>query len=261
MKIIRKAVEIGNGAAVYVPREYKGKEILVILPEGIEEIKRRVLTRLVDFMPNVLGAYIYGSYARGEQEKNSDIDILILANEKDDKLKYAFDDVDIRIMDMEGIKRSIKNLPGLIMPILMEAKSFLNPLLLEELKKEKIDFKKFSWNFQDIKRIIKIIEGFIEIDNKDISPSHIYSLMMRTRVLCMIESLVKKRDFSNKAVKKVLLDYGLDESIYKRYYEIYQEIRENREVEEKIKKEEILKLIEIVKKYLHKVENEAKKKA
>ena len=56
---------MGNGAAVYIPKEYSGREIVIILPEGIDEIKRRVLTNLIEFMPNIIGVYIYGSYARG----------------------------------------------------------------------------------------------------------------------------------------------------------------------------------------------------
>jgi len=261
MKIIKKAIEIGNGAAVYVPREYKGKEITLFLPEGIKEIKRRVLSKLIEFMPNILGVYLYGSYARNEQTEYSDVDLLIIVQEKDDKIKAIFDDIDIRVITLENIKKSIKNLPALILPILKEARVFLNSLLLEELKQEKIDFRKFIWNFQDIVRIIKIIEEFIKIDDKDISPSHIYSLMMRARILCMIEGLIKNKNFSNKIVKKTLLEHGLNEEIYEKYYSIYQKIRDNQDVEEKVTKEEILNLIKIIKKSLKKIKNETNKKA
>lgn len=263
MDIVKRVVGIGNGAAVYVPREYKGKEVIVILPEGIREIRRRVLYRLIDFMPNILGVYLYGSYARNEQGRDSDIDVLIITNEKQgrEEIKKIFDDIDIRVLTLQNIKKAIENFPALILPILKEARAFLNPALLEELKNSKFDVKKFSWNFQDIRRILKIIKGFIEIDEKDIAPSHIYSLIMRVRILCMIESLLKNKIFSNKAVKKVLLDYGLTEKEFGKFYNIYQRIRKDKEVDEKINKEEILELIEIVKRYSKKLENETKKEA
>ena len=83
MRLIKKAVEIGNGAAVYVPKEYLGKEIVITLQESVQEIKKRVLTSLIEFMPNILGVYLYGSYARNEQTLDSDIDILVITKEKD----------------------------------------------------------------------------------------------------------------------------------------------------------------------------------
>jgi len=75
-----------------------------------------------------------------------------------------------------------------------------------ELRSSQINFEKFKWNFGDIKRIIKIIEGFIEIDDKDIGPSHIYSLIMRIRVLHMMDSLLSKQAFSNKSIENLLVD-------------------------------------------------------
>jgi len=259
MKIVRKAVEIGNGAAVYVPREYKGRQILIVLPEGIEEIRRRVLTRLVDFMPNVLGVYLYGSYARGESTRESDIDLLIIVQEKDDKIKALFDDIDVRVLTLESAKKSVKNFPIPTMIMLRESETFLNPLLLEELKKETPDLRGLKWHFEEIKGMIKIIEGFIELDDKDIDASHVYSLIMRARVLYMIECLLKDKAFSNDAVKKKLLKYGLNEKVFNDYYQIYQRIRDDKEVKEKIDKEEIERLIRIIKKYCKEIGNETKK--
>ncbi|MBI2448788.1 nucleotidyltransferase domain-containing protein [Candidatus Pacearchaeota archaeon] len=260
MRLIKQAVEIGNGAAVYVPREYAGKEVEIIIPEGIDEIKKRVLNKLINFMPNVLGIYLYGSYARNEQTKESDIDILILTREKDDKIKYIFEDIDIRVLTLEETNKAIESFPAIIIPILRESISFVNPLLLEELKKRKFDLKKFIWHFDDTKRIIKIIEKFIEINEEEISNSHIYSLIMRIRVLYMIESLIKNKSFNNIDIKKILLNNGLSKRIYNKFYFIYNKIRNNEEPKDKINKNEILILIKIIKKYLGKIENETEKK-
>jgi len=261
MRIIRRAVEIGNGAAVYVPREYRGRQVLVVLPEGIGEIRKRALAKLVDFMPNVLGVYLYGSYARGESTNESDIDLLIIVQKKDEKIKALFDDIDTRVLTLDGIKKSIKDFPVPVMIMLREAEAFLNPLLLEELKKEKPGLKGLKWHFEDIKSIIKVIEKFIEVDDKDIDASHIYSLMMRARVLYMIECLLKNAPFSNGGVKKKLSKYGLSGKNFDGYYKIYQRIRDDEAAEGKINKEEIENLIGIIKKYEGDMENEAKKKA
>ncbi|PIU76104.1 hypothetical protein COS75_00845 [Candidatus Pacearchaeota archaeon CG06_land_8_20_14_3_00_35_12] len=261
MIISKTAIGMGNGAAVYVPKEYEGKEVLVILPEGIEDLKKRVLSKLIQFMPNVLGVYLYGSYARGEEKQNSDIDILIIVQEKDIRIKELFDDVDVRVLTLKEIRKGIENFPVVTLPILKESKVFLNPLLLEELRNSKINFDKFKWHFQDIKRIIKIVKTFVEMDEEDISPDNIYSLMMRIRICNMMESLVKNEIFSNKSVKKVLLNYGLTEDEYEKFYSIYQQIRDNKDAKIKINKEEIFKLIKILADYYTKLEKEVKSKA
>jgi hypothetical protein len=132
--------------------------------------------------------------------------------------------------------------------------------LLEELKNIKFDLKKLRWNFEDIKRIIKIIEGFIGLDEKDISPSHIYSLMMRIRVCYLIECLLKNKEFSNEGVKKLLIGYGLGNRETDKFSCIYRAIRNDEKLIAKIDKTEILNLLRILKDYSFKIENETKKK-
>src|SRR3989344_696043 len=100
MRLLKQVVEIGNGAAVYVPKEYIGKEVVITLPENLEDIKKRILTSLIDYMPNILGVYLYGSYAREEQEKNSDIDILIITKDKDEQIKNILKDIDVRVVQL-----------------------------------------------------------------------------------------------------------------------------------------------------------------
>ena len=260
MRIIKRTVEMGNGAAVYIPKEYSGREIVIILPEGIDEIKRRVLTNLIEFMPNIIGVYIYGSYARGEEEKDSDIDILVITKEKDDRIKNVLGDIDLRVLTLGGVKKTIDNYPALIMPILREARPLLNSVLLEELKKSKIDFKKLKWNFEDIKRILRIIKEFIELDEKEIAPSHIYSLIMRAKVCYLIECMLKNKNFSNDNLRKIFLENGFEKQEVDRLFLIYRKVRENEEIKISVKKEEILKLLKFIKSYSEKLEHESKKK-
>ncbi len=131
---------------------------------------------------------------------------------------------------------------------------------MEELKNSKIELKKLKWNFEDIKRIIKIIEGFIEIDKNDISPSHIYSLMIRIRSCLLMECLLKNKKFSNESIKRLLINYGFEEKAVDNFFDIYALIRENKEFKINVKKSEILRLIKFLKEYSKKLENETKKK-
>ncbi|MEK6854789.1 MAG: DUF2080 family transposase-associated protein [Nanoarchaeota archaeon] len=261
MKITKKAIGIGNGAAVYVPKEYSGKQVVLILPEGISEIKSRIIETLAGHMDNIVGVYLFGSYARGESDSLSDIDVLIITKEENIGLKYLFGDIDVRVMTLEQIKKSIKNFPAITLPILKEAKTIINPVLLDELKNYKTEYKNFKWNFDDIRRTTKIIETFIEFDEEDISISHIYSLVMRARVCYMIQSLLRNKQFSNLGLKNELLRRGLDKEVYDSYYEIYRKIRDEEEIRGKIDKEKITRFINILRRYALELENESKKAA
>lgn len=262
MKIIKQVVEIGNGAAVYVPKEYKGKEVIVILPDKINDIKKRILNELVDFMPNILGVYLYGSYAREEQTKDSDIDILVIVKNKDENIKKILKNefsLDARIVPLDSLKSSLINFPLLISPILKESVVWLNSQLIDELKEYKINYTKFKWNFDEIKRTIKIIKEFINLDN-EINSSHVYSLIMRIRLCYIIECLLKEKNFTNEGVEKMLLKNGFVKNEIEKYFKIYREIRESGETKQKINREEILKLLNFSKIYSERQENESKKK-
>ena len=261
MKLIKKAIEMGNGAAVYVPKEYAGRQVVIILPEGIVEIKRRIIERLEDYMENIVGVYLFGSYARGESHSLSDIDVLIITQNEAKELKHLFTDMDARVSTLEGIRKSIQRLPAISLPIIREAKTLINPVLLEELKKSKINYKNFKWNFDDIKRVIKIIEDFIELDEEDIGLSHIYSLFMRARICYMMDGLLRDRQFSNRGLQKELAKRGLDKGKYEEYYDVYRKVRDDEEVEGKIDKDKITQFINIIRKYASELENESKKKA
>lgn len=260
MRIIKKAIGMGNGAAVYVPKEYSGRQVVVILPDGIDDIKKRIIEKLSDRMENVVGAYLFGSYARGERHILSDIDLLVITKDKEKGLKQIFDDMDVRVMTLETIKKSIEKFPAMMMPILKEAKTIINPVLLDELKNSKINYKNFKWNFDDIKRIIKIIETFIETDEDDIDISHVYSLIMRARISYMMDCLIKNKQFSNAELENEMIKRGLDKKTYEGYYAIYRKVRDDEIVSGKIDKEKIMHFIGIIKKYASELENESKKK-
>ena len=260
MIIKKRAIRMGNSAAVYLPKKYENAEIVIHLPEGIEEVRQRAIELLLPHLGDVLGAYIFGSWAREEQETDSDIDILVILGEKQE-IKNPYEDIDLRIATLESVERSIENYPAMIMPLLKEANVIINPKLLAELRGKEIDVRKFEWSFEEAKSMLGIVKSSLEMDRKagTVNLDLVYSLILRLRTAYAIESLIKDKVFSNFGVKKIASDYGLNESAYNRLYRVYRQVRDNKRVAERVKIEEIEHLLEIVKNYLNKVENEAKK--
>ena len=70
------------------------------MKNNIENMKKRIVPVLKK--NNVVRAGIFGSYARGEQKKNSDIDILV-----------KIDDKDFSLLDLITLEMRLKEILGL----------------------------------------------------------------------------------------------------------------------------------------------------
>ncbi|MBS3086845.1 nucleotidyltransferase domain-containing protein [Candidatus Pacearchaeota archaeon] len=176
-----------------------------------------MLKILEPYLENILGVYLYGSYARDEQREDSDIDILVISN-KNFKIKEK--GFEIIVLKEDEIKDAIKIASVLVYSALMEAKPIINLELLINLRKKHIplagDFKEY---IKETKEIIKINEEFL-------SP---YSIILRLRGIYIIENLltVKKysyRDFKNWVLKDIKdkLDFN---SIYEAYLKIKKDLK------------------------------------
>lgn len=259
MRLVKQAVAIGNGAAVYVPREYVGKEVVVTLPEGITEIKSRVLTALIECMPNIVGVYVYGSFARNEQELDSDVDILVVTKEKDRRIKEVLSGMDARVVPLNAAMKAIREYPVLIVPILREAVALLNPVLLEELKSKTLNIARLRWSLEEAKRTVRIIETFMGLDKAEVSATHLYSLLMRARVCVLIECLLKNKAYTTEKLKNTLFQHGFTKETVGQWLALYREVRYNRDVSASASREEIQALIVFLKKKLNQINHETRK--
>ena len=80
--MIKEVKRFGNGAMVLLPKEWEGAKVDVVRAlKTKEEIVDEVLEILKPHLPKVRGIYLVGSYTRGEQTLESDVDILVIADE------------------------------------------------------------------------------------------------------------------------------------------------------------------------------------
>ena len=253
-QIYRIAVSWGNSSGVLLPNEWKNKEVQVILIDRTLEIKKEIFNILEDYLEDILGIYLVGSYARGEQTERSDIDILVISTEV--KKEIVSGKYNVSIYPLKNIKDSLKNNPIIIYPRLLEAKTILNNALLDELKTIApiLTTKNFKVFINDTKRIIKMNKEFIELDKLDgdilESVSVDYSIILRLRGIFMIKGILHKQKYSTKEFKNWLKSKIED---YEKAYEIYENFRDDKKIKIKIRiklVEELLSLLnEEVKKY------------
>ena len=208
MELIKNAISWGNSAGVLLPKEWKGKEVKVVLIDRSLQIKKEVFDILSNYSEDILGIYLIGSYARGEQTKRSDVDVLVITsktNERIERGKYDFLVVSEDLVE-EKFKKNI--LP--LLPMLKEAKTLLNSSLIEKFKNTKITKRNLRFHIETTKSAMGVVKEFIElakIDNRKITDRIAYSLVLRLRELYIVDCLIKNKMWNNKEflslVKKV----------------------------------------------------------
>jgi len=233
-KTVKKS---GNGGAVWVPRNWLGEEIIITRLETPKlSIKEKSINFLLPHLKDISGIFLYGSYARKEETSESDIDIIVIAKNKFNISNTGKFDIDI--IEFKKIENLIEKNPIFYYSIIKESKPILNSLLLEKLKKIKLNTKNFKWFINTTKDHIKSNREFIELDKLDgeylTSYVVIYSIILRLRGIFLIKCLMNKVNYSNKSFKKWLLK-NIPNLDYKIAYAIYKEIRDNKKVDKKMK--------------------------
>ena len=81
-EIAKTVVPFGNGSIVYTPKKWIGEKVTVVLEARHRDICTETIDALKPWLDKIEGIYLFGSHARNEQEKNSDVDILVISENK-----------------------------------------------------------------------------------------------------------------------------------------------------------------------------------
>jgi predicted nucleotidyltransferase len=254
MEITKSVSKWGNGAGILLPKEWIGNQVKIICIDRTLEIKKEVFSILYPYLEDIIGIYLVGSYARGEETADSDIDIIAVSDSiKKDIFSSKYH---ISIITLENLKKTLHgDYPELILPRLMEAKALLNKKLLEELKNIRISRNSFKAFVEDTERIIKINEGILSIEkNKGeltSSASIAYSIILRLRGVFLIKAILKNKKYSSKDFKNWICSY-LNEETFNSIYNAYSDFKRKKHSKIKLKIEDLEKLLVLLKKELKK---------
>mgnify|MGYP001571330370 CR=1 FL=1 len=233
-QIVKTVVKSGNGGAVWVPKDWLGQEVVVILPEKPKlDLKEKIIHLLEPYLKDIISVGIYGSFARNEQTKDSDVDVLVITKDKKLELRLKEEKMEVTSFPIDKLKLAIEKHPAIYYQMVQEAEPLINAYVFEELKKTKIEKENFKNYLNETKEHIKSNRELVELDKINNiylkSYSVLYSSMLRLRGLFIIKCILEKIKFSNKKFKSWLSAKGLNQSEYEVCYKAYKCIRDNKD--------------------------------
>jgi predicted nucleotidyltransferase len=198
---IKRTVRAGNSSAVVLPKAWLNREVRIELVRKTDEIiLKEIIELLEDKIPleEVIGIYIVGSYARGEETAESDIDILVIT----DGVEHASIELgaySIMIVSSRSLKYKLENDLLPIGSMIMEAKPLLNANYLKGIivnaSKKNVD-----WYVRTTDDKLKLARRALnKLKNVEYAPSElVYTLVLRIRTLLMIKGIISKKIYSKK---------------------------------------------------------------
>tara|TARA_Y100000034_G_scaffold55070_2_gene67540 strand:+ start:2223 stop:2984 length:762 start_codon:yes stop_codon:yes gene_type:complete len=243
-EIVKNTIRLGNSSAVILPNTWKYKKVRIQLVEEliVQDLLEILLNR--DLLKEVIGVYLVGSYARGEESEDSDVDILIVTDSVNKQIKEgSYEMILVSVGKFE--ERFGKSL--YLSSMVRESKTLINDSFIRESREMKIDIpvKKYV---REIKSVIRFNEDNLDWDkemNSKVLDGVVYSLVLRFRELYLIDCIINKKDYS----RYKFLDLVGNENLYDAYLRIKNDKknRDNSFVEEVI--ELIGKMKEFVRKF------------
>ncbi len=248
--IEKEVVPFGNGSIVYTPKKWIGRKVAVVLQQQLIDVKGETLEILKPHLDLVEGAFLFGSFAREEHTRESDLDVLVITSKRI-AIKRA-GKMDILAKTKEEFLQELKKDKTLFLhQILSEAKPIFNENLLKELKERqgKPDYNQFLDDtigaFKSVQELLQASkkQGLEYLDSNAI----IYSLMLRIRGLLTAQGLAKKQPYSNQKMENRLKAHGFSEKAIKDFGTVYRAERDNKKTSVKIRLDEAEKLFEAAK--------------
>jgi len=243
MQLTKKIVRVGNSAGVILPKGWQGGVARVELIKKPINIKQDLLEILDPHLSEVVGIYLTGSYARGEETKDSDVDVLVITNNLQKRIKQGKYEI---ILISKGSLKSVleKNVFPLLF-MLKEAKPLMNSELIEKYKNTELTKKNLKFHIETTKSAMKVIEKSIEVsDEMGIleGDGSAYSLILRLRGIYLINCLKTGKKWSKPEFLKLIKEISGSLNAYYGYLRVKNDLK----AEDKLSLAEAKKLCDYI---------------
>lgn len=222
---LKRAVRAGNSSAVILPKAWLNQEVRVELVKKTPEI---ILSDVIEIakkyieLSSIIGIYLTGSYARGEEDENSDIDILVITNNIDKELINE-GIYNILIISSDLLKQKLFQDLFPLGQMIKEAKPILNSSYLNSIE-VKLTKKNLKWYIDTTEDKLKLIRKVIDkmkTDNKKYASDKVsYTLILRIRTLHIIKKLIESKNYSKKEFMQIIKKISKGTNSYGGYLDI-----------------------------------------
>lgn len=249
-ELIKSVVKVGNSAGVILPKEWLNGKAQVKLVQKPLNIKQEIFNILEPYLKDICGIYLVGSYARGEQEDKSDVDILVITENENKRIlngKY-----EVILISKYELEKTLRNNILPLLPMLKEAKTILNDKLIEKYVETSLTKKNLKFYVDITKSAMKMNKIAIEIDemqNKNVSDNIMYSLILNLRQTYIVDCLIKNKNPNKKDFLILVKKLTGSEKAYEAYVRSKNEEKTKKEINIKEAKEIYNYIIKEIKKH------------
>lgn len=258
-ELIKPIVRVGNSAGVILPKNWIDGTAKIKLIQKPLDIEKDILKILGPYLKDIVGIYLIGSYARGEQTERSDVDVLVITENKNEKITKGR--YNILLISQKKLEDSVKTFALPMIPMIKEAKPIMNKKLIEEYRKKiKLSKKNLKWYLDITKLGIELSKASIivdkERDSKYCSDAVSYSLVLNLRSTYIVGCIKKKQKWSTAGLLSLIKEVSGSLEAYKGYLRV----KNDEKTKETIPIEEAEKLLNHISKKLKEHEKWAKAK-
>jgi predicted nucleotidyltransferase len=260
---IKNTVKAGNSSAVILPRAWLNKQVRV---EIIEKDEGLILNEVINILKKdisldeVIGIYLCGSYARGEQEDSSDIDVLVISDSIDRKI-ISEGVYNVLIVSEDLLYQKLEQDLFPIGQMLREARPLLNKNYLKNLE-IKVTKENVKWYLETTEKKLKIISEYLKeckLKKKNrVKDRVVYTLILRIRTLEIIKKLIQNKIYSKKEFIKLIKKLSGSENAYEKYLIVKSNSETKKQEKSELKLKEAQALYDYLEKDLIKVKEMVK---
>lgn len=181
----------------------------------------------------IIGIYLVGSHARGEESNDSDIDVLVISADTDREMIHD-GTYNILIISERLLEWKLENDLLPIGTMLKEARALINSSYVVNLIEIKVTKKNVKWYIDTTKEKLELLKEILESTAEGKIPDRVaYSLVLRIRTLYIIQKLIKNQNHSKKELIKLISRISGSNNAYGSYVAVKNDDSDSYKTEKK----------------------------
>ncbi len=222
MQLIKQIVRVGNSAGIVLPKEWLNGKAKVVLIEKALEPEKEIFKILKNYLYDIAALAVVGSYARGEANAESDVDVLAITASANKKIKIGR--YEIIMISEKALKEQLKSNALPLLPMILEARPLMNQKLFDLYKNTNLTKKNLLFHFKTTQSAMKVVEEILALANERkrefMSDGVSYSLVLRLREMYIIDCILNKRIWKNRFFLKIIKEITGSLTAYEGYLRV-----------------------------------------